>query len=435
MLLSNELQIEYLLLKLIKDYPHQLRIPGKNQIDKAERVIRECHFMLPIPIDKDNCAVFGEHFVAAARRLGMECIPVVRIDYLSEEKVRLLRHALDRITKESTLNLEAIAKDLRDLMVNFPDLDLSLTGYDPGELDIMLDPLSGQEAEDYIPLPETGPSVVKSEDLYWAGDHALYCGDALLPESFQRLMGNEKAQMCTVDAPYNVAITGHAGNSGKKKHREFLQGAGEFTPPVFTDFLYKSHQNLSDFSQDGAVIFSTMDWRHMMEIQTAALRAGLSLLNLCVWCKDNGGMGSLYRSQHELVFVFKNGKAPHINNVQLGKHRYRTNVWQYAGVNSFGGGRMDELALHPTPKPVDMIADAIKDCSKRGGIILDCFGGSGTTMIAAEKTGRKARLIELDPLYCDTTLRRWQALTGKDAVHADTGLTFNEIAAAGGPNE
>lgn len=249
-------------------------------------------------------------------------------------------------------------------------------------------------------------------------------------------MAGEKAQMCFTDAPYNLKIDGHVGNSGKIKHPEFMHGVGEFNPHGFTDFLTPPHKFMAEHSEDGAIIYSCMDWRHLQEIQAAAARAGLTLQNICVWVKDNGGMGSLYRSRHEFVLVFKSGKAPHINNVSLGKYgRYRTNVWEYPGVNSFGGGRMGELAMHPTVKPLAMVMDAIKDCSKRGGIVLDPFGGSGTTLIAAEKTGRKARLIELDPHYCDVTIRRWQILTGKDAIHAATGKTFNEIEREGGQNE
>lgn len=193
---------------------------------------------------------------------------------------------------------------------------------------------------------------------------------------------------------------------------------------------------MADHAQDGAIIFSCMDWRHLREILDAGAGAGLELLNLCVWAKNNGGMGSFYRSRHELVFVFKNGTGKHINNVELGKHgRYRTNVWEYPGVNSFGGGRMDVLALHPTVKPLGMVADALKDCSKRGGIVLDPFGGSGTTLIAAEKTGRKARLIEIDPLYCDVIIRRWQAMTGKTAIAVATGMAFGSSRGEGGNNE
>lgn len=248
-------------------------------------------------------------------------------------------------------------------------------------------------------------------------------------------MEGEKAQMCFTDSPYNVKIDGHVGNSGKTKHREFVEASGEMNPEQFTSFLEKPHKHMAAHSEDGAIIFSCMDWRHIREIMDAARNANLDMINFCCWVKDNGGMGSLYRSRHELIFVFKSGKGKHINNVQLGsKGRYRTNVWEYAGVNSFGNDRMNELKMHPTVKPTDMVMDAIKDCSMRGGIILDPFGGSGTTLIAAEKTDRHARLIELDSLYCDTIIRRWQDLGGVDAVHSETGKTYNETLEDGGQN-
>ena len=249
-------------------------------------------------------------------------------------------------------------------------------------------------------------------------------------------MGKDKARMCFTDAPYNVKIDGHVGGKGDIKHREFEMASGEMSEDEFTEFLSKAHQHISNFTYDGAVIFSCMDWRHQTEILQAGANNNLQLLNICVWVKNNGGMGSLYRSQHEFVMVFKNNKAKHINNVELGKHgRNRTNVWNYPGVNAFGSGRMEELQLHPTVKPVTMVADAIRDCSNRGDIILDPFVGSGTTLIAAEQANRKARLIELDPLYCDVTIRRWQIQTGKDAINTKTGKTSNETQAKENKND
>ena len=204
--------------------------------------------------------------------------------------------------------------------------------------------------------------------------------------------------------------------------------SGEMTSPQFTGFLMTIFESLTRWSLEGSIHQICMDWRHQLELLTAARRSYGTPINMAVWVKTNGGMGSLYRSQHELIYVFKNGTAPHVNNVELGRHgRNRTNVWTYPGVNTFRAGRDDELAMHPTVKPVEMVADALLDCSNRGGIVLDCFSGSGTTLIAAEKTGRRARLIELDPLYVDVTLRRYRSLTGEDAVHVGSGLTFSEL--------
>jgi DNA modification methylase len=266
-------------------------------------------------------------------------------------------------------------------------------------------------------------------DVWCFGDsHRLICGDSTKSETYQQLLGDARAQMVFTDPPYNVPISGHVGGLGTIRHREFAMASGEMSQPQFTAFLQSVFGHLATYSVPGSVHFQCMDWRHCSEIMAAGAAAYTDLKNICVWAKNNGGMGSLYRSQHEFVFVFKSGTAPHINNVELGKHgRYRTNVWSYAGVNSFGGDRSD-LALHPTVKPVAMVADAIRDCSHRKGIVLDAFVGSGTTLIAAEKTGRRGYGIEIDPGYCDVTIRRMGAVCGLEAVLEATGQGFDEIA-------
>ena len=242
------------------------------------------------------------------------------------------------------------------------------------------------------------------------------------------LMNGKQAAMAFIDAPYNVPIDGHVSGLGKTKHREFVAASGEMSDAEFRTFLATSGKLLSDNCSEGAIIMMCMDWRGLLQLQLAIGDAGLTLINLAVWAKTNGGMGTLYRSQHELVLVTKKGKAPHINNVQLGKHkRYRTNVWRYAGVNSFGRNRMEQLSAHPTPKPVAMVADAIRDVSHRGQIVLDCFIGSGTTLLAAERTRRVAYGMDLDPLYVDLTIRRWEKLTGACATLESTGQTFAEV--------
>jgi len=346
-----------------------------------------------------------------------------------------LRIAHDRILEEGEWDKEALAAEFKDLQILLPDLDLTITGFDIEEIDLTLDLLPDIDPDDEIPEQMSGPSVVKPGDHWMLGKHNLVCGDSLEKASFDLLMGDDRAAACFTDMPYNVKIDGHVGNSGKIKHSEFMQASGEMTEGEFTSFLTKAHQNIANYTKDGAVIYSCMDWRHLPKILSATKACGLSMMNLCIWVKDNGGMGSFYRSRHELVLMLKNGTAKHINNVCLGMHgRYRTNVWEYPGVNAFGNGRMDELKMHPTVKPTAMVADAIKDCTRRDDIVLDPFGGSGTTLIAADKTGRRARLIELDPLYCDVTIRRWQTLTGLDAVHIKSQKIFNEIEKTGGQN-
>jgi 16S rRNA G966 N2-methylase RsmD len=259
----------------------------------------------------------------------------------------------------------------------------------------------------------------------------VLCGDATDPQAFAALLGSERAQLVFIDPPYNVPIGGHVCGLGSIQHAEFAMASGEMSEVEFTRFLQTVFGHLVAHSADGSIHFVCMDWRHVYELLTAARGLYAEQKNLCIWNKDNGGMGSLYRSKHELVFVFKAGSGPHVNNVELGKHgRYRTNVWDYAGVNGLKAGRLEELALHPTVKPVALVADALLDCSSRGGLVLDCFLGSGTTLIAAEKTGRRAAGMELDPTYVDTALRRWQEFTGQEPVHAVSGRTFTAEAAA-----
>jgi DNA modification methylase len=260
------------------------------------------------------------------------------------------------------------------------------------------------------------------------GQHRMLCGDARNTVDFERVMSGEKADLIFTDPPYNVRIDGNVGGLGAVKHREFAFASGEMTSPQFTDFLSVTLNNCASHATDGAIAFVCMDWRHMREILEAGMNAFTDLKNVCVWNKTNGGMGTFYRSKHELVFVFKNGTAPHTNNFELGQSgRYRTNVWDYAGISSLGANRAEELLMHPTVKPVALVADAIKDCSKRGEIVLDCFGGSGSTLIAAETTGRKARLIEYDPIYCDTTIQRWQSVTGKAATLESSGENYEDV--------
>jgi DNA modification methylase len=243
-------------------------------------------------------------------------------------------------------------------------------------------------------------------------------------------MGTCRAQMVITDPPYNVKIVGHAGGLGTIKHKNFQMASGEMTESEFTDFLAQVFTGLATHSQEGSIHFIFMDWRHMGEILAAGKQVYTELKNVCVWSKGRGGMGSLYRSAHELVFVFKHGKYSHRNNVQLGQYgRYRTNVWTCAGLNSFARNTEEGnlLELHPTVKPVALVADAIMDVSARGDLVLDSFLGSGTTVIAAERTGRVCYGIELDPGYVDVAIRRWQTFTGGDAKHGVSGRTFKDL--------
>ena len=279
---------------------------------------------------------------------------------------------------------------------------------------------SGRPAPDAIGVTVIG-------DDWQLGPPRLRCGNALKAEDYAAVLVGAKADIVFTDPPYNVPIAGHVSGHGKVTHRSFAMAVGEMSVAEFTDFLMQLCMHCRASSSEGSIHYYCMDWRHLPELLAAGNAVYTEFKNLCVWVKDNAGMGSLYRSQHELVLLFKHGTAPHINNVELGRHgRSRSNVWQYAGANSFARAT-DEgnlLALHPTVKPVAMIADALYDCSRRGDLVLDPFMGSGSTIIAAERTGRRCAGLELDPLYVDVAIRRWQRATGKDAVHVASGESF-----------
>lgn len=366
--------------------------------------------------------------------LGMTNVPTLALSHLSETERRAYVLADNKLALNAGWDREMLAIELQGLIDL--DFDVELTGFSLAEVDFALDaaadadPEAGDAPEDHVPLIE-GRAVTRSGEIWELGRHRLLCGDAREADDLARLMGNERADLVFTDPPYNVAIDGHVCGLGEVRHREFAMASGEMSQGEFTAFLTVTLGNVANVMRDGAIAFVCMDWRHMGELLDAGGRAFTELKNLIVWNKTNGGMGAFYRSKHELIFAFKAGTAPHTNSFGLGETgRYRTNVWDYAGISSISATRSEELAMHPTVKPVALIADAIRDCSRRGEVVLDVFGGSGSTLIAAEKTGREARLIEFDPLYCDTIVRRWEALTGKRARLAGNGAAFEDVADA-----
>jgi len=288
----------------------------------------------------------------------------------------------------------------------------------------------GADADQVPAIDETTPPVSRTDDLWQCGRHRVLCGDATRPEAFAALMAGAQAQMVFADPPYNVPIDGHGCWHGQVQHREFAMASGEMNSTQYIAFLKQVVGNVVAHSIDGSIHFICTDWRHIGELLQAAKPQYSEVKNVCVWNKTNAGLGSLYKSKHELIVVLKAGTAPHINNVKLGRHgRNRTNVWDYPGVNMLKPNRLDELAMHPTVKPVALVADAIQDCSHRGAIVLDCFLGSGTTLLAAEQTGRRGYGIELDPRYVDLALQRLAGVTGLEPVHAETGMSFAELQA------
>src|ERR1700716_3418855 len=432
------LAIQYVSPDRLRPYPGNARTHSRKQLKLIENSIKRFGFINPILVTDDFEVVAGHGRLAAAKSLGMQLVPVVALSSLSEADKKALRIADNRIAELSNWDRDILAieyQSLDDLQFD----DIEVTGFSLGEIDIILDEASekkpvGPGPEDDLPV--IAAPVSRSGDLWILGSHRLLCGDARSESDYARLLEGENADLVLTDPPFNCRIDGNVSGLGKVRHDEFAMASGEMSEAEFTAFLSTFLRCAKAHSRDGAILFVFMDWRHMFELTCAGREQGLVAKNLIVWAKDNAGMGTFYRSRHELVFVFKNGDAAHTNTFELGQHgRYRTNVWEYAGVNTFRTGRLDELAMHPTVKPVAMLADAIRDVTKRGSIVLDPFAGSGSTLIAAEKTGRQARCIEYEPKYGDGIVRRWQAYTGKAATFEGIDLNFEDFEGARASSE
>lgn len=428
-------RLELVPTRALKPNPRNARRHPKRQIEHLKRSIDRFGFTAPIIIDPNSMILAGHARVAAALELGLREVPVLRIEHFSEVEKCAYMIADNRIAEIAEWDREILVAELQSLTEL--DFDVELTGFSTGEIDLMIDGDTASDVvdpeDDLTDFAVKGPAVSKPGDTWELGVHRLVCGDALSRESYERLLQDDKAQLVVTDPPFNVRIQGHAMGRGKTRHREFAMASGEMSSAEFTQFLTSVTLLLIAFSRAGSIHFLFIDWRHLPELLNAALPHYSEWKNLLVWNKNNAGQGSFYRSKHELIVALKNGVAPHINNFGLGATgRYRTNVLDYPSVNSLHPARRGDLALHPTVKPVALIADLIRDCSRRKGIILDPFCGSGTVLLAAERTGRVARAIELDPLYVDVAVRRWQAITGISAIHKKTGLTFDEYATESG---
>ena len=390
-------------------------------------------FIGVVVVDETGMILAGHARHAAAKLLGMKAIPTICVTGLSDELVRAFVLADNKFSERAGWNREIFASELEELSILLPslDLDISLTGFELGEIDVLLADIGEEkpEPEDRLP-PTAGPKVTRRGDLWILRKHRVLCGDAREASDYARLMKGEPAAMVFTDPPYNVRIGGHVQGRGRVKHDEFAFASGEMSDAAFRAFLSTCLGSAACVSRDGALHFVCMDWRHIDILMGVGREIYGSTLNLVVWNKTNPGQGSFYRSQHELIGVFRVGQTPHQNNVELGRHgRNRSNVWTYPGVNSFGAGRDDALAMHPTVKPVALVADAMRDCTSKGDLVLDPFLGSGTTVMAAEKIGRRCFGLEYEPAYVDVTVRRWQAYTKADAILEGDGRTFDEIAA------
>ena len=415
--------------------PRNPRTRAPKQIKQIAKSISVFGFTTPLLIDRHDKVIAGHGRIMACRQLGLTDVPTIRLDHLTEAQAKALMIADNRLSECSTWNDEFLAEQLRELSLLDLGFDLETIGFEMGEIDLRIEGISAEGGNDGDPAHalntiECGPQVSRPGDLWLLGKHRVYCGSALDESAYLALMQNKKAAMVITDPPFNVPIKGNVSGLGAIHHREFVMASGEMTKAEFTTFLTRACALLAANSAEGSLHFIFMDWRHIGEMLAAGSSVYPELKNLCVWAKTNAGMGSLYRSQHELIFVFKHGRGRHRNNIELGRHgRNRSNVWSYPGPSSLGRGG-DEgnlLALHPTVKPVALLADAIMDCSARGDIVLDAFSGSGSSVIAAERTGRRCYALEMDPLYVDVAVRRWQAFTHDNARHAVTGKTFNKI--------
>jgi DNA modification methylase len=426
-------KIEMMKVRDLRPSPSNARTHSDAQVRQIADSIKRFGFTNPALIGDGNEIIAGHGRIEGAKVAGIDEVPVVRLSHLTATERRAYMLADNKLALNAGWDEEILASELHALISL--DFDVPVLGFSAPEIDAILDEAAerdveaGDEEEDRIP-PLPAEPVTLSGDVWQLGRHRLICGDARDPKAYSGLLGDEAVDLLFTDPPYNVQIEGHVCGSGRIHHREFAMGAGEMSRDQFTHFLVDTLGPAARACRDGAIAFVCMDWRHMGELLAAGEKVFSELKNVCVWNKKNAGMGTFYRSKHEMIFAFKVGTAPHTNNFGLGDTgRYRTNVWDYHGISSLGAGRQGELAMHPTVKPVALVADAIRDCSKRGEVVLDIFGGSGTTLIAARKCGRIARLIEYDPAYCDTTIRRYELLAGSPARLKSNGAIFESVAA------
>ena len=424
----NEVSIEHRPIDWPSIDPRTPRTHTKRQRASLEGSIRRFGLVRPILASSDGRIVDGALVWEAARDLGFDTIPTVVVDHLDKGERRALTLALNKIPEKSGWDAERVLEIVNEsieLGIDMVDL-----GFDPGEVDAQvadLDEPPADSGEAAVPLVDrTKPAVTRLGDRYRLGRHHLLCEDCRAITELP-LEAGQKIRMMIADPPYNVPVRGHVGGRGTIRHPEFAMASGEMSIGEFTAFNTEWLRCLQHHLMEGAIQFVFMDWRHSGELMEAAKSVGLNHLNTCVWVKQSPGQGSFYRSQHEFCHVFRLGDVPHLNTFGLGAGgRTRSNVWHYKGMAGFGPERQEALAMHPTVKPISMIIDAIKDVSKRGEVVLDPFSGSGTTIMAAERSGRIGVGIEIDPFYCDVAIRRWQTHTKRDAIHLASGLTFDE---------
>ncbi|MFY0639359.1 site-specific DNA-methyltransferase [Maricaulis maris] len=420
----RDLRVETLPIRSLKPYPNNPRTHSKRQIEQVAASIRTFGWTNPILVSDDLEIIAGHGRLEAAKSLGLGEVPIMRLSGMTAAQQRAYIIADNRLAETAGWDDDLLRLEIGDLIEMDLDFQIETIGFETGEIDVILAGEDDCAEPEAVPSPDDGPAVSRLGDVWILGRHRLVCGDALDAGTYRALLRDEVVDACFTDPPYNVPIAGHVSGLGKKTHDEFVMASGEMSDAEFSGFLQTVAARICEVLKPGGIAFACMDWRHICELVAAGEQEIGELKNICVWNKDVGGMGSLYRSKHELVAVFAKRGGRHTNNVQLGRFgRNRTNVWDYPGVI----GRRDELAMHPTVKPTAMVMDAIKDVTAMDGIVLDPFGGSGSTLLAAQSCSRSARLIELDPRYCDLIISRFEAASGEDARLEATGERFSLV--------
>jgi DNA modification methylase len=426
------MRVRWISIEQIKPNSRNARTHSGKQVRQIANSIGAFGFTNPLLVTEDGKLIAGEGRYKAAQLLGLTKVPVIVLPGLSPARRRALAIADNKIAENAGWDRERLAIEIPELagLLATEGLDVSILGFETVEIDQLVADFEEDAAD---PQDSIDPKwweacvVSKPGDLWVLGPHELLCGGARSAADIARLMANRRADLAFLDP--HVRIGGVVGR-GRTKHSEFAMASGEMSSAEYVRFLGVTLNAAASVSRDGALHYVCTDWRHIAELMAAAKPVYGDTINIAVWVKSNAGQGSFYRSQHEFVGVFRVGEAPHLNNVEVGRHgRSRSNVWHYARVNSFCADRMEELRSHPSAKPVALVADVIKDGTRRGDVVLDTFAGSGTTILAAERVGRHARALEIEPRFVDVAIRRWQAFTRRDARHAESGLSFDEMAA------
>ena len=422
------LKVVYLPISEIQKYSGNAKLHSDKQVSQIVKSIKRFDFINPILIDEKSIIIAGHGRLEAAIGAGLDKVPVIQIKHLTEAEKKAYRIADNKLTELGDWDIGKLQLEFEAIESLDAELDFEITGFNSGELDVLMDNAcpKADPQKNSIPFIPDDEIVSKEGDIWELGKHRIICGNSLVRDTFSNLMQGKKATMVFTDPPYNLSTDDICGG-GAIKHEDFKFAHGEMSSTEFQQFLKSSFMLLKEFSTSGSLHYLCIDWKHVKEMSYAGADVYAELKNICVWNKTNAGMGSLYRSKHEFIFVYKNGKDKHINNIELGVNgRYRTNVWDYAGVNTFGGER-NNLVMHPCVKPVELLKDAILDASNRGDIILDSFLGSGSTLIAAEMCKRVCYGIELEAKYIDTAIRRFETLTKQDAIHIASGRTYQEL--------